>query len=235
MKLFLKSILAILLCFAFTGLEASSDSETSKNMYFTPQAIDNGIFEAIRTKLVENEHLPDITTFAEAGNFENAQKSLGENLIKLFPVGHRYERGELENNVIIIDRRAETPGDLGFNGKDDEFDEAEQTFVERDFPKRSLHVEYRITCISKSQKTMDKQMLMCRQAFDSGRIMGYHEDETEAGNFELEITNYFNVSDANFLEQGFDFQVRNVFLHRNAETGRVNPLISNAPTPVMTK
>lgn len=73
-------------------------------MTFSYADIDRTLFELIRLKLVENEWLPDVTTFTDSAAYADARAALGDNLVDIYGVGSMRARGEKGANRIVINR-----------------------------------------------------------------------------------------------------------------------------------
>lgn len=194
-------------------------------MYFSIQAIDYGFFEAVRLQLVADGYLPDILDFNTASDFTNAQKSLGNNLIKLFGVGHRYERGALQGNVIIIERIEETDGTAGFNELDESFNATSGNFEGRAFPRHTVNVEYDVRYMTDNVSSEYKIESVLRKVFDKkGYLNAYQSDGTVSGKFRYVKTRLVDVSSDRFIERGYRIEAREIFLHQNTISESAAPL-----------
>lgn len=199
------------------------------------EEIENGIFEAIRLKLVAGNYLPDAAAIAPGTQAQQNAAWIAAlatlrathpdgKLIEVFNVGTSEARQAGKMNCIYIDYQQQMPGDIGGVGrvvfeKYDIVNESNFKWRKYKMPDRSYNLNYYIRYYTDST-AYDRIILgVIESALGSRRyLQGVKNDGTaSAQKFLIQFGNYTNLSREKFLERLYSFVVPDVFLRDDLE------------------
>ncbi len=200
-------------------------------MKLTTTQIENGIYEAIRLKLVELGYLPDITNFlpdSEANHTNylaaiQAIKDTGKKVIFIENEGSYQAREELQENTIVITLEDADQSATGTKSEPEYTYDAGNGNYKKEITSNGLYdLQYRVTMFSydSTYKAIMEDVL--RQVLGFRKVItALENDASPVGEFWLWYRSYLNLDSAKFMERAFLFDVPHIDLIGNQDAGTV--------------
>lgn len=188
-------------------------------MYFDVEQIDRGIYNAIRLELVRIGRLPDAEGMTKTQYFtERSNMNLITKVIECYPVANYDERDLWAQNCIVVDRVEENPGEFG--GSFITFEENTlgpaygPTLDKKASPSSTTDVNYIVRFITQIQEMETIMSRAIRNAIQRHKpIFGLNLDMSKTTYpFRTQEIGTIDVSSERFIEKGFRYVVKNVYL-----------------------
>ena len=193
-------------------------------MYFERGQIDRGIYNAIRKELVRIGRLPDAEGMTKDGYFQaRADLNLITKVVECFPVDNYDFRNTWKQNCIVVDCEDENVGDFG--GAFVTFEEnvltggplpdgTGLTLDKKISPSNAQDVNYTVRFLTQDREMESVMSGAIRAVLDRARpIKGLNLDMSETVYpFRIQEVGKIDVSGPGFIEKGFRYVVKNVYL-----------------------
>lgn len=196
-------------------------------MKLTEQKIENGIYEAIRLRLVANGYLPDIVIYInDLPGWEAAIlaiKNSGKKIIYVQNAGSYKGREKLRENSIIVDLEDKGPSETGTKSIPEyALNETETRYNKSLTPDGLYDLMFRVSLVCYDNEYMGIMDEILREALGfRGYKNAYDKDAVVIGQFRLHLGNYISIDSNKFMERVVFYNVPSVDLFGNKEAGDV--------------
>lgn len=179
----------------------------------------NGIYTALRLKLVELGHIPNRANYATKQLYDAALTALrntGATIISVKNANSGINRGEMQKNVFYINSIARNNGDYG-GGKaviSEYTTEQNETRFERVFmPSKPQDLSIEVSYKTEDMKT-DQLMraILMTVLGERSYIQSYSDDGTAGDTFLTMFTGEVNMDSGNILDKRARFVVKDLIL-----------------------
>lgn len=179
--------------------------------------LDNGMFEALRLKVVSYGYLPDFTLYSNADDYESAKQDIidaGKEIIEVHGQGSWKSRGEKNINNIVIDRGTPAPAKSGI-GKSFEYDlnDTKDKYNKTKIADTKWDCPYKITYMCQTSKYCNIIEDIIRSTFGARKLINcINDDEEITGEVWIYYSSEFDTSGTDFIERGVNYITKNVDL-----------------------
>jgi hypothetical protein len=193
-------------------------------MFFTPEQIERGIFEAIRLKAVALGLWPDETTMTTAEELTTALSTI-PTPIEIIGIGDYRARGEKPLNCLLVDFDSGNSSEVGGIGRVQyELQQSGNTYKKVGLPTQSENLNFQIRVIAENTAGRRLAELILRNSLKRKTYLkGVKEDGsfTENG-FWIFGGSFIDISKNEYgIERMFTYTVSNVFLETTEDLGQV--------------
>ena len=213
---------------------------------FAQEKIEESIYQALRTVLVEEGYLPDIDAYTGANDvagYEAAMKVITTTegfCVELFGASGQRAKDLKRVPRIVIRTRRFIAGDVGSPpevlnnpvlNEDDEITSYEQTRVA---PLTSnLHID--ITMISKTQAQDRIMNAVVGKALTARKYQQVHDDADPLAKFFIFQTGYndFGEFEEGLMEKTVNYEVPDIYITGDEITGTIAPISEITITPTL--
>jgi hypothetical protein len=193
-------------------------------MFFSPEQVERGIFEALRLKAIALGLWVDETLYTTSEQLQTAIANV-QTPIEIIGIGDYVSRGEKPRNCLVMDFDTGASGEVGGIGKVVYVPKPNTKYDKIGIPTQSENLTFNVVLIAQDTKYRRLAERIIRASLPQKTYLhGLNEDGSYTQNGFWVFGNGFNdISKGGMygIERRFSFMVSNVFLEEPADLGEV--------------